>query len=170
MVSLLGGTDLNYVAHACCVRRASADGQKQREFLEKTVLTRQKEQADKVGLNCRQRATDNDGWQKVIPQRLSSTELSWEQFQDNLLFRYGIVPLNLPTNCDGCGKKFLMPHNLSCPKGGLNMAWNNDTCKKLVALLDWAINPSALSYELKIKSRAVQGERNGSRVRVAMVS
>ena len=28
--SLLGGTDLNYVAHKGCVRRSSADGRKQR--------------------------------------------------------------------------------------------------------------------------------------------
>ena len=38
--SLLGGTDLNYVAHKVCVLRASADGWKQREFAEDAVLTR----------------------------------------------------------------------------------------------------------------------------------
>ena len=30
--SLLGGTDLNYVAHKSCVLRASADGRNQLEF------------------------------------------------------------------------------------------------------------------------------------------
>ena len=49
--SLLGGTDLNYVVHEGCVRRASADRQKQREIAEKAVLSRPKELADGVGLN-----------------------------------------------------------------------------------------------------------------------
>ena len=39
VVSLLGGTNINYVAHKCCVRRENDDGQKQREFLEKAALT-----------------------------------------------------------------------------------------------------------------------------------
>ena len=38
VVSLLGGTDLKYVAHKGCVFRASADGWKRREFLEKAAL------------------------------------------------------------------------------------------------------------------------------------
>ena len=44
--SLLGGTDLNYVSNKGCVRRASADGQKQREFSETAALTLQKELSD----------------------------------------------------------------------------------------------------------------------------
>ena len=50
--SLIGGNDLNYVAHKGCVRRASADGRKHQEFLEKAELTRRKELADGAGLNC----------------------------------------------------------------------------------------------------------------------
>ena len=49
--SLLGGNNLNCVAHKGCVRRASADRQKQREIAEKAVLSRRKELADGVGLN-----------------------------------------------------------------------------------------------------------------------
>ena len=41
VVSLLGRTDLNYVAHKGCVHRESADRRKQRDFLEATALTRQ---------------------------------------------------------------------------------------------------------------------------------
>ena len=49
--SLLGGTNLNYIAHKGCVCRESADGQKKRDFWETQVLTRRKELADGEGLN-----------------------------------------------------------------------------------------------------------------------
>ena len=48
---LLGGTDLNYVAHKVCVRRASDDGQKQWEFWETARLTIHKEQVYGAVLN-----------------------------------------------------------------------------------------------------------------------
>ena len=59
VVSLLGGIDFNYIAHKGCVRRASADGQKQWEFLEKGVPTRQHDLVDGAGLNPLWQATDN---------------------------------------------------------------------------------------------------------------
>ena len=40
--SLLGGSNLNYVAHKGYVCRERADGQKQREFSNKAALTRWK--------------------------------------------------------------------------------------------------------------------------------
>ena len=46
---------------------------------------------------------------------LSGMELSREEFQDNLLLRYGILPLNLPIDCDGCGKMLLMLHAFIVP-------------------------------------------------------
>ena len=49
--SLLGGTDLNYVAHKGCIRRSRSDGRKHRELAEKAELTRRKELADGEGLN-----------------------------------------------------------------------------------------------------------------------
>ena len=50
IVSLLGGTDLNYVAHKVCVRRDSTYRRKQRELGEKAVLSRRKELVDGAGL------------------------------------------------------------------------------------------------------------------------
>ena len=38
--SLLGGTDLNHIAHKECICRASADERKHPEFLDKVALTR----------------------------------------------------------------------------------------------------------------------------------
>ena len=42
------------------------------------------------------------------------------------------------------------------------MARNNDDAKEWGALGAWALIPSAISYEPKINSRTVQGERTGA--------
>ena len=57
--SLLGSTNLNYVAHKGCVCRAIAYSQKQREFSDTVELTRRKEMVDGVGLNRLWQATEN---------------------------------------------------------------------------------------------------------------
>ena len=74
--SLLIGTNLNYIAHKGCVRRSRADGQKQREFSEKEVFTRQRELMDRAGLNCLRWNTYNGVCITAILQCLNGTELS----------------------------------------------------------------------------------------------
>ena len=49
--SLLGGTNLNYIAHKGCAHRASANVHKQQDASEKATLARRKKLADGVGLN-----------------------------------------------------------------------------------------------------------------------
>ena len=77
------------------------------------------------------------------------------------------MPLNLPTDCDGYGKKFMVPNALSCPKGGIVLSQHKKFAKEWDVLSSWAINPSCISYKTKINSMSVQGERNGARVWVA---
>ena len=89
----------------------------------------QKKLMDRSELNGLRRATENGAWLTAIPNCLNGTELSREEFQDNLLLWYGIVPLNLPVDCDGCGKNFLVPHDSSCPKGGLVLARHNNAAE-----------------------------------------
>ena len=57
--SILGGTNINYIAHKGCVCRESADRWEKRDFLETAVLTRWKELADGAVLNRLRQATDN---------------------------------------------------------------------------------------------------------------
>ena len=68
------------------------------------------------------------------------------------------MPQVIPATCYGCGKKFLIEHAISCPKGGLVLARHNDTAKESGAL-------GAITYEPKINSRTVQGERTGAGAR-----
>ena len=66
------------------------------------------------------RATSNRAYISAVHNRLNGTELSWEEFRDNLHLRYGMMPQDIPATCDGCGNKFLIEHALSSPKGDLD--------------------------------------------------
>ena len=54
----------------------------------------------------------------------------------------------------------MIEHALSCPKGGLFLERQDDATKKWSALGARDLVPSAITYEPKINSRTVQGERN----------
>ena len=93
-----------------------------------------------------------------MPHRLNGTELSQEEFQDNLRLIYGLMPQDIPVTYDGCGKKLLIDHALSCPKGGLVLAWNDYAAKEWGDIGARDLLSSALTYQSKINSRTVQGE------------
>ena len=128
-------------------------------------MARRKELAGGQGSNRLHRATSNGAWHSAIPLRLNDTELSWEEFQDNLRLRYGLMPQDIPATCDGCGRKFSIEHTLSCPNFDLVLARHNDTAKEWGALGARDLVPSAITYKPKITSRTVQGERTGAGVR-----
>ena len=75
------------------------------------------------------------------------------------------MPQDIPANCNGCGKEFLIEHALSLPKGGLVLARHDDAAKEWGTLGSRALLPSAITYKPKINSRKVQGERTGARAR-----
>ena len=73
------------------------------------------------------------------------------------------MPQDIPKTCNGCVKKFLIDHALSCLKGGLVLAQNDNAAKKWGAFGSQKLIPSAILYQPKINSRTVQGGRTGSR-------
>ena len=75
------------------------------------------------------------------------------------------MPQDIPANCDGCGKKFSIKHALSFPKGGLVLLRHDEAAKEWGALGARALVPSTITYEPKINSRTVQGERTGAGAR-----
>ena len=91
--------------------------------------------------NRRPRATRNETWIGAVPHRLNITELYWEEFWDNICLIYGLIPQDIPATCDSCGKRFLIEHAISCPKGGLVLAQHNDAAKECVTLGDRALCP-----------------------------
>ena len=68
---------------------------------------------------------------------------------------------DISTTCNGCSKKFLIEHALSCPKEGLVLARHDVAAKKWGALGAGALVPSAITFEPKINSRTVQEKRTG---------
>ena len=72
------------------------------------------------------------------------------------------MPQDIPATCNGCGKKFLIEHALSCPKGGLVLVRHDDAAKEWGALGARALVPSDIAYEPKINIRTMQGERTGA--------
>ena len=72
------------------------------------------------------------------------------------------MPQDIPRTCGDCGKRFLLKHALSCPKGGLVLARNDDAAKEWGTLEARALIHSDIYYKPKINSRTVQGERTGA--------
>ena len=71
------------------------------------------------------------------------------------------MPQDVPATCDGCGKKLLIKHALSCPKVGLVMERHSDTAKEWGALGFQDLVQSDITYKPKMNSRTVQGEKTG---------
>ena len=93
-------------------------------------LDRQKELAGGQERNRLHRSMRNGAFLSAIPCRLNGTELPQKEFRDDICLRYGIVPQDIPVNSDGCGKRFLIYHALSCPEGGLVMSRHDDASKE----------------------------------------
>ena len=128
-------------------------------------LARQNELVGGQERNLLCRETRNGAWLSAILHRLNGTELSQEELCDNLRLKYGLMPQDIPANCDGCGKKFSIDHALSFPKGVLVLAQNEYAEKELGALGSRALAPSAISYKYQINTRTLQGESNRDGVR-----
>ena len=125
--------------------------------MELAELARQKYLADGQERNRLHRDTRNGAWLSAVPPCLKGTELSREEFRDNLCLRYGLMPQDIPTACDGCGKSFLIEHAISCPKGGLILARHDDAAKEWGALVARYLAPSAITYE----PRSIVGQCRG---------
>ena len=87
---------------------------------------------------------------------MNSTEFSQEEFWYNLHLRYGIMPLSLLSDCDGCGKNFTAENALPCPNRALLIIHHNNTEKEWGALGAWGLTPSSISYEPQVNSSMVQ--------------
>ena len=162
---ILGGSVLNYVGHRACVRKVSQSARMSKHIVEMLLIFERQEQAGPKENNRLHRATRNGAWLSAVPHRLNVTKLSWEELWDNLLLRYELMPQDIPATCYGCSKTFLIEHALSCTEGGLVLARHDDAAKEWGSLGAWALVHSAITYEPKINSRTVQGERTGAGAR-----
>ena len=99
-------------------------------------LDRQKELAGGQDRNRLHRLTRNGVWLSTVPHCFNSVELSREELRDNLRLRYRLMLQDIPTTCGCCGKRFLIEHSLSFPKGGIILARSDYAAKEWGALGD----------------------------------
>ena len=108
--SLLGDNALNYGGYRACVHKKILAARRAKMHVKLADLARRKGLTSSQERNRLHRATRNGACLSAVPHRLNGTELSREEFQDNLRLRYGLMPQDIPTTCDGCGKRFLIEH------------------------------------------------------------
>ena len=110
------------------------------------------------------RARETGAWLNNIPNSLNGTVLAEEEFRDSLRLRFGLDPLKLPANCDGCGKKFDFNHAQQCAKGGLILHRHDDVAAEWGEMCARALKPSAVSDEPYIHtgrdSQRTQGDED----------
>ncbi len=109
---------LNTKAHKACVREAGNQACKARLQEEETYLDGLKLSGERKTAKQLEWMGETGAWLSAIPNRFVGTELSREEFQDNLAICYGLCPRGLPERCDGCNEPFLVEHGLSCKRGG----------------------------------------------------
>ena len=124
-------------------RQAQTD----REIREREVLEDAISKESRAGQRRLERACETGAWLTTTPNHLNGTVLSADEFRDSLRLRYGLVPTNLPTQCDGCGERFGVQHALSCKKGGLVVARHNEVAGEWHTLCARALTAAAASDE-----------------------
>eukprot|EP00957_Ditylum_brightwellii_P155986 11872600-Ditylum_brightwellii.AAC.1 len=88
----------------------------------------------------------------MLPRYKNNNMLGKGEFQDGLLMWYILEPLDLPTHCDGCGKKFGLKHTLDCKSGGLITAQHDELRDKLCVVGTQAYSPAAICNKPYIKT------------------
>jgi hypothetical protein len=137
--SLLSNSPLYNEAHAGCVRAAGNAARKERIAAgNKVVASLGKVRGPKVRKSL-ERMKETGVWLTAIPDRLSGTALSYQEWHDNISLRYGKTPNGLPRKCDGCGAGFTMEHELNCKKGGLVSLRHNDVLDEWAHLCGLAL-------------------------------
>jgi hypothetical protein len=148
--ALHDGGGLNAAAHKACVREAGNQARKARLQEEATYLNGMKLSGGRKMAKRLERMGETGAWLSAIPNRFDGTELSREEFQDNLAIRYGLRPRGLPERCDGCNEPFSVEHGLNCKKGGFVGQRHDDVCKELAHLCSMALTPARISSEPEI--------------------
>ncbi len=140
--ALQDGGGLNAEAHKATVKAAGNEACRARLKGEQDTLDGLKERGGRKIAKRLERMGKTGAWLSVIPNRFDGTELTREEFQDNLAICYGLHPRGLPERCDGCNKPFTVEHGISCKKGGFVGQRHDDVCKELAHLCLMALTPS----------------------------
>eukprot|EP00804_Cyclotella_cryptica_P017895 CCRYP_001275-RA/>CCRYP_001275-RA protein AED:0.09 eAED:0.08 QI:0/-1/0/1/-1/1/1/0/754 len=145
--SLVSNSQLDNEAHLGCVRGAGNAGRKARIEDGKAVVEDISQRRGPKVRKRLERMMETGAWLTAIPDRMSGTELSLQEWHDNISLRYGMVPRGLPRKCDGCGAGFTVEHGLNCKKGGLVSLRHNDVRDEWAHLCGLALGESRVTTE-----------------------
>eukprot|EP00804_Cyclotella_cryptica_P015834 CCRYP_006342-RC/>CCRYP_006342-RC protein AED:0.25 eAED:0.25 QI:0/-1/0/1/-1/1/1/0/270 len=94
--SLVSNSQLDNEAHLGCVRGAGNAGRKARIEDGKAVVEDISQRRGPKVRKRLERMMETGAWLTAIPDRMSGTELSLQEWHDNISLRYGMVPRGLP--------------------------------------------------------------------------
>jgi hypothetical protein len=123
--SLLANTPLSSTAHEIQIAEARRDSIKLRETTFQQQLASILTSSSPVDKRRITRSAKTGSWLSSIPSSINGTDLSAEEFRDNIRLRFGLQPKALPPYCDGCGSPFTPEHAMSCRIGGLVLQRHN---------------------------------------------
>ena len=145
--TLLRNEPISVEAHRNCVRTAGAKHRKTRHDGEVAFHTALMERSPPKVKKRMERSTAAGAWLSTIPDRFSGTELTKDEWLDNVAIRYGRRPANLPDFCDGCGAGLTLDHGLSCKRGGLVGIRHDDARDEWAHLCSIALTDSRVVIE-----------------------
>ncbi|KAL7524012.1 hypothetical protein ACHAXR_000406, partial [Thalassiosira sp. AJA248-18] len=148
VASLMANTPLGSEEHKQCVRKAGTKTLKERVDSEKAFVKEMMEGASKKVKKWLERIGETGAWLSASPNQLDGNLLSAEEWRDNARLRFGMRPIGLCDQCDGCGASFTIEHGLNCKKGGLVVQRHEDARDEAGELVMMALNSrSCVSYE-----------------------
>ena len=144
--------------HRSCATEEGLRARGRRLTKEQSILNERATRHHAVGRRDK-RNQQNGCWLTVIPLRINGTDLSTNEFRDNLRLRYNYAPLDMPQQCDGCGAKMTVEHALQCKVGGLVHARHDDVADEFRDMCGTALGFSRVEREPKIFSGVSQRTR-----------
>jgi sarcosine oxidase gamma subunit len=112
VTALVEGTELSLVRHRQAVKEASATARASKKADEEYTVATQKGQANAKEKKRLARILGCGAWLIRPPTRFEGTQVTEEEWHDNLSLQYGMQPVHLPQQCDGCGSNFSVDHAL----------------------------------------------------------
>ncbi|KAL7474427.1 hypothetical protein ACHAW6_000401 [Cyclotella cf. meneghiniana] len=139
--TLIRNEPINTKAHQNC--KTHQDG----EVTFHTALMERSPPKVKIRMEC---ATAAGAWLSTIPDRLSGTELTKDEWLDIVAIRFGRRPTNHPDQCDGCSASLTLEHGLSCKRGRLVSIHHDDVRNEWAHLCSIALTNSQIVTEPSI--------------------
>ena len=144
---LLTGEALATAEHRAWVQRGSRNGRERNKMREEAHLARDMVNENNRGKLRLGRGKVAGSWLMVVPYLLNGATLLADEFRDNLIIRFGLVPLALRLTCNRCREKLSLDNSLQCKKGGLFTARHNNVPDEWGDPCAATFTPSAVAHK-----------------------